>query len=167
MKNPVGSNQPQTRREFCVNVCRAGSLLAIGPALGELLSGCEDPTSGGGGGGGGGSGLTVIQATASMGVITLTIDSSSPLAAVGSAAIVQYNGGALLVAHTAQDTFTALTTICTHQGCTINSFAGQVYQCPCHGSQFNTSGQVVRGPAGSPLRLFATQFASGQLTITL
>ena len=41
--------------------------------------------------------------------VSLTIDSASPLASVGSAALVQNSLGAFLVAHTGQDSFTALT----------------------------------------------------------
>ncbi len=39
--------------------------------------------------------------------------------------------------------------ICTHLGCipqyTEGSFTG--YLCPCHGSEYDTAGRVVRGPA--------------------
>jgi hypothetical protein len=43
------------------------------------------------------------------------ITASSPLAAVGSAALVQTSGGDFLVAHTSQSVFVALSAICTHQ----------------------------------------------------
>lgn len=48
---------------------------------------------------------------------------------------------------------------CTHTGCTRNwAFPNNVFQCTCHGSEFDTSGQVVTGPANSPLtRLNVTQ----------
>lgn len=154
----------QTRREFCVRACQAVSALAFGAAMGNVLQSCasDDPLSSGS------QNLPQIQATAVNGTITLTIDGNSPLAAVGSAAQVQYSGGtALLVARTSQDAFTALTAICTHQQCTIGGYGGQIYTCPCHGSQFNTNGQVTRGPATSALRKFQTQFANGQLAITL
>ncbi|MDZ7345013.1 MAG: ubiquinol-cytochrome c reductase iron-sulfur subunit [candidate division KSB1 bacterium] len=156
------SFEPQSRREFCVNVCQMASLVAFGGTLSALLSGCssEDPVSSA-------PDLPRIQASAVGGRITIAIDAASPLASVGSAALVQYSGGALLVAHTAQDSFLALSAICTHQGCTITGYSNQVYTCPCHGSQFNTEGQVRRGPAASPLRKFQTQFANNQLTISL
>jgi Rieske Fe-S protein len=152
----------QTRREFCINACQMASLVALGGAWSALLQGCssEDPVSSG-------ETLPTIQATAVNGVITLTIAANSPLAAVGSAAQVQYGGGTLLVARTAQDTFTALTAVCTHQSCTITGYSNQIYTCPCHGSQFNTEGLVTRGPAASALRKYATQFANNQLMITL
>lgn len=152
----------QTRRSFCVNVCRFSSLVAFGGILPQLLSCSENSTTPEPI-----PGLPTIQATLSQNrTLTLTIDANSPLSPVGSAAMIQYSGGAILVARTAQDAFTAVTATCTHQGCTITGFRNQRYVCPCHGSQFHTSGQVAQGPAGSPLRSFPTQFSNDVLTIS-
>ena len=70
-------------------------------------------------------------------------------------------------ARTTQDGFVALTATCTHEGCTITGYQSQTYTCPCHGSQYNTSGQVLKGPAPRALTQFASQFANGILTIML
>jgi len=111
--------------------------------------------------------LATVQGTLSNGFITVTVDSSSPLANVGSAAMVQYPGGVLLAAHTAQNTFTALSSICTHQQCQISNYdsSNKNFVCLCHGSQFATNGQVTQGPASSSLAQHATSFANNQLTI--
>jgi len=41
------------------------------------------------------------------------------------------------------------------------------FVCPCHGSEFNTSGARVSGPAPRALRQFTTSFASNVLTIAV
>jgi Rieske Fe-S protein len=108
---------------------------------------------------------TIDASLTSAGTVVLTIDSKSPLVGVGSAALVRTSGGNALVAHTAQDTFVAVSANCTHQACTITGYANQVYVCPCHGSQFATSGQVVGGPAVISLPQFRTEFTNNVLTI--
>jgi nitrite reductase/ring-hydroxylating ferredoxin subunit len=150
-----------TRREFCSGACRVATLAG----LAAFIPGC-----GGGGSPTGPSGnvsaLTVVNATVSGGAATVTIDAGSPLAAVGGAALVQSSSGNFLVARTAQDTFAAFTAICTHQTCTITGFQNGLFVCPCHGSEFNTSGARVSGPAPRPLRQFTTSFANNVLTIS-
>jgi Rieske Fe-S protein len=107
-----------------------------------------------------------VSATDVNGALVIAIDASSPLAAIGSAALARSPSAVVLVAHTAQDSFTALSATCTHQACTITGLGNQTFVCPCHGSQFSTSGQVLNGPASISLRRFTTQFANNVLTIT-
>ena len=153
----------ETRRQFCTHGCRALSVAALGGALASLLESCGggSPTSANSA-----TPLSIVNATIANGAIVVSIDSSSPLSAVGGAALVRSSAGDVLVAHTAQNSFTALSSICTHQNCEITGFAGQTFVCPCHGSQFNTSGGVVSGPASSPLHQFQTQFSNNVLTIS-
>ena len=146
------------RREFCLHTCQAASLLAIG----SLIAGCGgSPTSSGSG-----SPLATVSGAVAGRTVTLTINSTSPLAAVGSAALVQTTLGFFLVAHTGQDTFTAMTAVCTHEGCTVGEFDGSLFICPCHGSEYSTTGAVVQGPAPTALTRFATQFANGVLSFS-
>merc|ERR1711998_371345 len=42
----------------------------------------------------------------------------------------------------------ALNAVCTHLGCVVPwNKAENKFMCPCHGSQYNKEGKVVRGPA--------------------
>ncbi len=46
--------------------------------------------------------------------------------------------------------FIALSLVCTHLGCTVD-LQKDGFSCPCHGSRYNESGEVLRGPAKKPL----------------
>jgi cytochrome b6-f complex iron-sulfur subunit len=54
-----------------------------------------------------------------------------------------------LVMHAA-DGFVALSLVCTHLGCTVES-GTDGFACPCHGSHYDEQGRVLRGPAQQPL----------------
>ena len=99
--------------------------------------------------------------------MSVAVDAGAPLGPVGGAALVRRAVGDFLVSRTAQDAFTALTAVCTHEACTITGFRSPTYVCPCHGSQYSTAGQVLNGPATRSLRTFPTQFTGTTLTITL
>jgi cytochrome b6-f complex iron-sulfur subunit len=108
-----------------------------------------------------------VVATVLNGTAVLTIDAASPLAPVGGMALVRSSTGEFLVTRVSQDSCTAVTAVCTHEACTVTGFEGQTFVCPCHGSQYNTNGSVVRGPATQPLRQYPTQFAGGVLMISV
>lgn len=67
----------------------------------------------------------------------------------------------LLVRKTA-DEVVGLSAICTHQGCTVVP-DGEVLACPCHGSVYELSGEVRRGPAEKSLAPFAVTITDGQV----
>lgn len=54
-------------------------------------------------------------------------------------------------------TIRSFTAICTHSACSDNwVLGGNLFECACHGSRFNSTGGVVRGPAQSELPEFST-----------
>jgi cytochrome b6-f complex iron-sulfur subunit len=132
-------------------------------ALGSMLPGCSSNPSGPSGTA---PALTTVNGSFANGVVTVSVDAASPLANVGGAALVQSSAGNFLVSRTAQDTFVALTAVCTHEQCTVTGFESAHYVCPCHGSQYSTSGAVIMGPAARALQQFATRFVAPTLTIT-
>ena len=63
--------------------------------------------------------------------------------------------------------FVALSSICTHEGCTVgyNSTSGNL-ECPCHGSVYAISGNVLTGPAPRALKKYTVSQTGTILTIT-
>lgn len=50
-----------------------------------------------------------------------------------------------------QEGFEALSLACPHLGCQVEIMDGG-FECPCHGSQFNSDGSLIKGPANKSLR---------------
>jgi Rieske Fe-S protein len=111
--------------------------------------------------------LPTTSGTVAGNVVTVTVDTNSPLATVGATALVTTGQDSLLVTRNDQSTFVAVTAICTHKQCTVNGILNGLLVCPCHDSRFTTDGAVVSGPAPTALQTFPTQFAGTTLTITL
>jgi Rieske Fe-S protein len=64
-------------------------------------------------------------------------------------------------------TYRALTSVCTHSACDRNwTFSNSKFVCTCHNSEFDTSGNVLQGPANQPLRSFTAAINGTVLTVT-
>ena len=62
----------------------------------------------------------------------------------------------------------AINAVCTHLGCVVPwNRAANKYMCPCHGSQYDNTGKVIRGPAPLSLALaHANVNAGGEVELT-
>jgi len=57
--------------------------------------------------------------------------------------------------------------VCTHLGCVVPWNASEnKFMCPCHGSQYDSNGKVVRGPAPLSLALAHAAIEDDKLTFT-
>lgn len=60
-----------------------------------------------------------------------------------------------------------LNAVCTHLGCVVPWNASEnKYMCPCHGSQYNNEGKVVRGPAPLSLALAHVDINDDKVSIS-
>jgi cytochrome b6-f complex iron-sulfur subunit len=60
--------------------------------------------------------------------------------------------------------FAAVSSICTHRGCTVD-LGGPGLACPCHGSQYDREGRVMRGPASRALTRYPVTANGDELII--
>ena len=61
----------------------------------------------------------------------------------------------------------AILSVCTHLGCVVPWVkSANKFCCPCHGSQYDENGKVVRGPAPLSLALAHTTTIDGKLALS-
>ena len=70
----------------------------------------------------------------------------------GQGCIVEENGERLAVYRDPRGAVYARSAVCTHMGCLVGwNDAEKSWDCPCHGSRFDPTGEVLDGPAVAPL----------------
>jgi glycine/D-amino acid oxidase-like deaminating enzyme/nitrite reductase/ring-hydroxylating ferredoxin subunit len=70
----------------------------------------------------------------------------------GEGQLVEVDGEIVAAFRDERGTLTPLSSTCTHMGCRVQwNAADRTWDCPCHGSRFTTAGDVLAGPAESPL----------------
>ena len=70
----------------------------------------------------------------------------------GQGKVIERNGAKVAAYRDPSGTLTLRSAICTHLGCTVGwNTAERTWDCPCHGSRFKPTGDVISGPAEAPL----------------
>jgi glycine/D-amino acid oxidase-like deaminating enzyme/nitrite reductase/ring-hydroxylating ferredoxin subunit len=70
----------------------------------------------------------------------------------GHAAIMKVDGDNVAAFKDEQGRVHAVSAVCTHMGCLVGwNATDRTWDCPCHGSRFELSGEVIHGPATKPL----------------
>ncbi len=62
----------------------------------------------------------------------------------------------------------ALSSICTHRQCKLETEPDHSFYCPCHGSEFDPTGRVTDGPAMANLAVYESHIdAAGHFIVTV
>lgn len=70
----------------------------------------------------------------------------------GEGKIIGIGGQRVACSRSEDGQLTAVSAICTHMGCVVHWNNGEkTWDCPCHGSRFQATGEVLGGPAETPL----------------
>jgi len=138
------SHSTLTRREL---VCR-GAVTACALAAGV---GC-------------GGGITApIESTAieiTDDAVVIRLAATPELVRAGGHVVVRT--ASIIVLNLGADGFRAFSNVCTHAGCGVDRFERGRMICPCHGSEYDTNGVNVAGPAPEPLRRLALDHDTGR-----
>jgi cytochrome b6-f complex iron-sulfur subunit len=61
----------------------------------------------------------------------------------------------------------ALSLVCPHLGCIVRQQSDGGFQCPCHGSAFDSEGNRIKGPAGRSLDQLKVEIdVQGQIIVS-
>jgi glycine/D-amino acid oxidase-like deaminating enzyme/nitrite reductase/ring-hydroxylating ferredoxin subunit len=70
----------------------------------------------------------------------------------GEGKIIEVDGKRVACSRDRQGKLYQVSAVCTHLGCLVHwNGAEETWDCPCHGSRFRRSGEVLAGPAEAPL----------------
>ena len=157
------TNATVSRRSFCAAACH----VSAGAALATLFTACgskDGSSSSPSGPSSTPTNLAVLSGQFTGSTVKVAA-AGSPLTDVGGAALVNSVAGPFLVSRTSSSVFMAVEAVCTHEGCTVTEADGATFVCPCHGSRYSRTGQVILGPATASLRQHSTSFADGVVSI--
>jgi len=96
--------------------------------------------------------------------LDLSNSANSALTNVGGAMVTSQG---IIIIRQSATTFQALSSTCTHEGCTVGYDATSTHLiCPCHGGTFNsTTGAVLSGPPPSALTKYTATLSGNILTV--
>lgn len=99
------------------------------------------------------------------GRVSVRVRAVPSLAKVGGAASIgSVKGQPTGLARTGPSKYVAFNLECPHQGVTVKRDASG-WICPAHGSEFQSDGQLVLGPATTGLERLPARFSKGQVVI--
>lgn len=80
--------------------------------------------------------------------------------------ITDLRGKDLVLVRTGEKEVKAMSTVCTHLGCTVYwEKDKEEFYCPCHAGRFDKDGNVISGPPPAPLETYHTEIQDDNIFI--
>ena len=93
---------------------------------------------------------------------------AGPVAEFTPLSVTAFPGGRFYLVRLQDGGFLALSSTCTHLECTVPwSEKDRKFPCPCHGSVFDITGQVLSPPAPRALDLFPVSIEGGVVRVDM
>lgn len=140
------------RRDFLKTCLASLTGITLISALAPLVNGCSsNPTA-----------TIDTSYSGTFNVSSLTADNTGMLTSTNGA-----DGKPIVIIRNSASTFTALSSRCPHESCVVNPPSNNMILCNCHGSRFDLTGNVLNGPATSPLYHYKTTYDATSKTLTV
>lgn len=144
----------QSRRDF-LKICGQGLAgIAVIGFIAPIINSCSS---------------TPTDPGSNVAAFNITVDVSSLTSNNTALRSQTPDGNSLLIVRQSATSYITLLLICTHSGCGGIDMqqSGSTINCSCHGSQFDLSGHVTRGPATSNLTTYSTTLDSSAKKVTV
>jgi len=80
--------------------------------------------------------------------------------------VQQIKAGRFFIFRMEDGGFLAIWQRCTHLGCSVPwNQEKDIFHCPCHGSLFTKTGEVIGGPAPRPMDIFPVEIVNSEVLV--
>jgi len=81
---------------------------------------------------------------------------------------VEDSGQDILVVHVSKDKYVAVDLKCKHRSCDVNYDGDdKKFVCPCHGSEYDLYGRILKGPTQRPLNYYHAELKGDEVMVTV
>ncbi|NUM80266.1 Rieske (2Fe-2S) protein [bacterium] len=119
-----------------------------------------------------GSLITGKTIQAAAGDYTINVDDFEPLQTVGGSVLIKdvtigTEKDNLIVVRTGEKDYVVFSAICRHKKCNVKyKHDKTAFVCPCHGSTYDMTGKVTKGPSKDNIIQYQVKLSGNQLTVT-
>jgi len=100
--------------------------------------------------------------------LSIDLDQVPKLKEIGGQMTIKLVHEDVLLIRESETTIRVFNAHCTHKGCLVKySNKDNRIKCPCHGSQYDLNGNVLKGPAPKPLTAHSGVIEGSQIIVEL